>query len=111
MMRTDPMPHLAGWTAAALAGLAAVVVTAIFTGCATDPLGSATAGDPNAGLLRDFLDGKFDGAGHPINAVVTSRPCAELGSTCTAAISGGEQSGQLVANARLAVRALGTPPA
>lgn len=98
-MRTDPMPHFAGWTAAALAGLAAVVVTAIFTGCATDP-GSAT--DPNSGLLRDFLDGKFDGAGHPINSKITQQPCAAF--PCTAAIAGGEQAGQLVANARIAVR-------
>ena len=26
--------------------------------------------DPNAGLLRDFLDGKYDDAGHPLNARV-----------------------------------------
>ena len=30
MMRTDPMPHFAGWTAAAVAALVAVLVTAIF---------------------------------------------------------------------------------
>jgi len=32
MMRTDPMPHFAGWTAAAVAALVAVVLTAIFAG-------------------------------------------------------------------------------
>ena len=31
-MRTDPMPHFAGWTAAAVAALVAVVLTAIFAG-------------------------------------------------------------------------------
>ncbi|MEO8548413.1 MAG: hypothetical protein ABI678_00495 [Kofleriaceae bacterium] len=105
IMRTDPMPHFAGWTAAALAGLVAVVVTTVFTGCAADPGSAVDSSDPNSGLLRDFLDGKFDGAGHPINAKVTTHPCADLNATCTATIAGGEQSGQLVANARLAVRA------
>ena len=32
LMRTDPMPHFAGWTAAAITALIAVVVTAIVTG-------------------------------------------------------------------------------
>ena len=117
IMRTDPMPHFAGWTTAAVAALTAVVLTAIFTGCATSPAG---AGDPNAGLLRDFLDGKYDGAGHPINARVTEAEtiCAAAGtvndtvvalaSACTAKILGGEQSGDLVASTRLAVRAHAT---
>ncbi|MEP6860812.1 MAG: hypothetical protein ABJE66_09345, partial [Deltaproteobacteria bacterium] len=92
------MPHFAGWTAAALAGLAAVVVTAIFTGCAASPT-DGSASDPNAGLLRDFLDGKYDGAGHPLNARVTEAKtiCANAGavtdsvvalsSSCTARIA------------------------
>ncbi|HEY6034310.1 MAG TPA: hypothetical protein VIV58_08625, partial [Kofleriaceae bacterium] len=113
IMRTDPMPHFAGWTTAAVAALVAVVVTAIFTGCAASPAGTS---DPNSGLLRDFLDGKYDGAGHPINARVTEAEaiCANAGtandttvsltSACTAKIAGGEQSGDLVASARLAVR-------
>lgn len=117
IMRTDPMPHLAGWTAAAIAALAAVVVTAIFTGCAASPAGTS---DPNAGLLRDFMDGKYDGAGHPINARVTEAEaiCGNAGavndtsvalaSACTAKIAGGEQSGDLVASARLAVRSHAT---
>lgn len=112
-MRTDPMPHFAGWTTAAVAALVAVVVTAIFTGCAASPAGTT---DPNTGLLRDFLDGKYDGAGHPINARVSEAEaiCANAGTTnattvslttaCTAKIAGGEQSGDLVASARLAVR-------
>jgi pyroglutamyl-peptidase len=116
IMRTDPMPHFAGWTAAAIAGLAAVVVTAIFTGCAASPA-DGSASDPNAGLLRDFLDGKYDSAGHPLNARVSEAEtiCANAGSVndtvvalssaCTAKIAGGEQSGDLVASARLAVRA------
>jgi len=108
------MPHFAGWTTAAVAALVAVVVTAIFTGCAASPAGTT---DPNTGLLRDFLDGKYDGAGHPINARVSEAEaiCANAGTsndttvslttTCTAKIAGGEQSGDLVASARLAVRA------
>lgn len=114
MPSSDPLPRLAGWTTAAFVGLAAVVITSLVTGCATDP-GTATA-DPNSGLLRDFLDGKFDGAGHPINAKLNEGEaiCASAGTNhgtalrlahpCTAKISGGEQAGDLVANARLAVR-------
>ncbi len=119
-MRSDPIPHLVGWTAAALVGLAAVVVTTLVSGCASDP-GAPTIDpndptNPNHGLLRDFLDGKFDGAGHPINAKLNEGEtiCASAGTAnghalrltgaCTAKISGGEQAGDLVANARLAVR-------
>jgi len=40
-MRSDPMPHLLGWTTAALVGLAAVVITTLVSGCASDP-GAAT---------------------------------------------------------------------
>ncbi len=101
-----------------LVGLAAVVITSLVTGCATDP-GTADAGgtsDPNGGLLRDFLDGKFDGAGHPINATIDQGEaiCATAGTqhglalrlagACTAKLGGGAQAGDLVANARIAVR-------
>lgn len=97
------MPHFAGWTTAAVCGLAAVVLAALFgTGCGTDPGVAPGAGDPNAGLLRDFLDGKFDGAGHPLNARVTD------GSKLPGVIAGGEQYGDLVANARLKIHAHGT---
>jgi pyroglutamyl-peptidase len=74
--------------------------------------------DPNAGLLRDFLDGKFDSAGHPLNARVTEAEalCPQAGvphngairiSTmpCTGAIAGSEQNGDLVASLRLSVKA------
>jgi hypothetical protein len=37
MTRNDPMPHFAGWTAAAVAGLAAVVLSMIFSGCTPAP--------------------------------------------------------------------------
>ncbi|MFT3694833.1 MAG: hypothetical protein QM831_16915 [Kofleriaceae bacterium] len=94
------MPHFAGWTAAAVCGLAAVVLAAIFgTGCGTEP---AVANDPNAGLLRDFLDGKYDSAGHPLNARVTD------GAKLPGALAGGEQYGDLVANARFSIHAHGT---
>ena len=73
------------------------------------------APDPNAGLLRDFLDGKFDGAGHPFNGRVTEGEvlCASAGPTmdsavrldagCHAALPGAEQSGDMAVNARLRV--------
>ncbi len=71
--------------------------------------------DPNAGLLRDFLDGKFDAAGHPLNARVTEAEilCAASGvpnngsvrivesRPCLGTIGGSEQQGDLVANIHL----------
>jgi pyroglutamyl-peptidase len=60
-------------------------------------------GDPNAGLLRDFLDGKFDAAGHPLNAkVIDATAC---GTGCELAIPDGATSGELMVNVRLRVRA------
>lgn len=106
------MRSISGCIVAALAGLAAVTATIVITGCAAS---GPTAADPNAGLLRDFLDGKFDGAGHPINARVTEAAdlCPGAGSphdgvlrldaTCTGALVGGEQTGNLVVSARIAI--------
>jgi pyroglutamyl-peptidase len=108
---------LSGCIVAALAGLAAVSATALLTGCATDPAVSSDPADPNAGLLRDFLDGKFDGAGHPLNARVTEAetlcPNAgsphdgsiRLGSVCAGALAGAEQTGDLVVSARISIKA------
>jgi pyroglutamyl-peptidase len=75
--------------------------------------------DPNAGLLRDFLDGKFDAAGHPLNARVTEAEalCPQAGvphngairistTPCLGEIAGSEQQGDLVASLRINVRAL-----
>jgi pyroglutamyl-peptidase len=111
MMRSRP--SLTGCIAAALLGLAAVAASASLTGCAT-PSDEPTA-NPNDGLLRDFLDGKFDGAGHPLNARVTEAEsiCAgsrqdgavRLASACIGALAGSEQHGDLVASLRLRVRA------
>jgi pyroglutamyl-peptidase len=68
--------------------------------------------DPNAGLLRDFLDGKFDAAGHPVNAKVLRAQdicgAARLTGTCEVALPEGAKSGELVVNVRLAVRAHGS---
>jgi len=75
--------------------------------------------DPNAGLLRDFLDGKFDSAGHPVNARVTEAEslCPDAGvphngairlsnnKTCSGTLSGSEQNGDLVASMRLSIKA------
>lgn len=63
--------------------------------------------DPNAGLLRDFLDGKFDGAGHPLNAKLlpAAELCGEvaLSGVCEGGLPEGARSGELTANARLRV--------
>lgn len=82
---------------AALVGLLAVAATAILTGCATEP---AAAPEPNDGMFRDFLDGKFDGDGHPLNAVVTQADfCTKTG--CNGPVGGGAQSGDLQLSARM----------
>ncbi|CAN5899003.1 hypothetical protein BH11MYX3_BH11MYX3_01070 [soil metagenome] len=96
-------------TALALAGVVAA------TGCTEAP-GDEVAADPNDGLLRDFLDGKFDDAGHPLNAKVLEADgitCAgarrngvvELQATCDVLLPMGAELGGLTVNARLRVRA------
>ena len=111
------MKSLSGCILAALAGLAAVTATIMMTGCATDATPASDPADPNAGLLRDFLDGKFDAAGHPLNARVTEAEtlCPTAGSphdgairldaTCAGNLPGAEQSGDLVVSARISVKA------
>jgi pyroglutamyl-peptidase len=73
-------------------------------GCADAP--EATE-NPNAGLLRDFLDGKFDAAGHPLNAKVFEAEAAcggqVLSRACDFQVPDGAMSGQLVVNARVRV--------
>jgi pyroglutamyl-peptidase len=73
-------------------------------GCADAP--EATE-NPNEGLLRDFLDGKFDAAGHPLNAKVLEAEAAcggqALSRACDFAVPEGAMSGQLVVNARIRV--------
>jgi len=112
-------PSYTGCIAAALVGLAAVAASAVFCGCATPeaPDEDVMMDDPNAGLLRDFLDGKFDSAGHPLNARVTEAEalCPQAGvphngairittMPCTGAIAGSEQAGDLVASLRISVK-------
>ena len=105
---------LSGCIAAALVGLAAVAITAELCGCAEQP---AAPADPNANMLRDFLDGKFDGDGHPINSRVTQAAalCGKTGSgdvrlgsgdVCTStALAGAEQQGDLVVSAHVGIHA------
>jgi len=86
-----------------IAGLAA---------CADPPAGEPVV-DPNAGLLRDFLDGKFDGAGHPLNAKVIEAETACAGEVgdgavtprgpCTVELPEAAQNGDLMVNLRLRV--------
>lgn len=93
--------------------LLALAASAILAGCTVPEPGDEEPiiDDPNAGLLRDFLDGKFDSAGHPLNARVTEVEalCPQAGvphngairiSTlpCQGAIAGSEQHGDLVAS-------------
>src|SRR5512144_2957876 len=62
---------------------------------------------PNAGLLRDFLDGKYDAAGHPLNARVIEAEDACSGQTlrgaCDFKVPEGAMQGELTANIRLRV--------
>jgi pyroglutamyl-peptidase len=75
--------------------------------CANAPIDDNN-NDPNAGLLRDFLDGKFDAAGHPLNAKVLDAAALCGGSalvvSCEVALPDGARSGPLMANLRLRVR-------
>ena len=65
------------------------------------------AEDPNEGLLRDFLDGKFDGSGHPLNAktveIEIACGAAELKGNCELDLPKGATTGALVINLRLRV--------
>jgi pyroglutamyl-peptidase len=103
---------LARWLSVSLVGLVGL-------GACTSPAPAeqVTGEDPNAGLLRDFLDGKFDSAGHPINARVTEGEllCPAAGvphngairistTPCTGQIGGSEQQGDMVASLRMKVQ-------
>ncbi len=97
-----------------LLGMLAATATATLVGC-TAP-GDASGTGPNQGLLRDFLDGKFDAAGHPLNAKVAEAEqlCATAGTAssgsirlaraCEGQLPGDEQAGDMVASIRLRVR-------
>lgn len=99
-----------------LASLLLVTAVAACTD-ATDPLDPVE--DPNEGLLRDFIDGKYDAAGHPLNAKVVeaervvedNASCGtrrdgvlELRSACEIELPMGADQGRLLVNARLRVR-------
>jgi len=91
---------LSGCILAALAGLAAVTATMLLTGCATD---GAPSANPNGDMFRDYTDGKFDSAGHPLNARVTDGSTLCKDGACDGPIAGGAQTGMLVASAHLRV--------
>lgn len=94
--------------------LLGMLAATLVSGC-TAP-GDESGTGPNEGLLRDFLDGKFDAAGHPLNAKVAEAEalCATAGSVsggalrltraCEGALPGTEQNGDMVASLRLRVR-------
>ena len=117
--RSSESISYSGCIAAALIGLGAVAA-AILAGCTVEGPGAdaPAADDPNAGLLRDFLDGKFDSAGHPVNARVTEAEalCPGAGASldgairltdasCQGPLGGAEQRGELVASLRIHVAA------
>lgn len=71
----------------------------LLAACAEVPADEA---NPNEGLLRDFLDGKFDAAGHPVNArVLEGDACTARG--CDFTIPDGAMTGELTVNARIRV--------
>ena len=84
---------------------------AVFASCADSP--GEPPVNPNEGLLRDFLDGKFDGAGHPLNAKTLEAETAcsgtftasgvQLAGACELAVPPGATTGRLVVNVRLRV--------
>lgn len=99
--------------------LASVLLVSAVAACTDLPEAVDPVADPNDGLLRDFIDGKFDAAGHPLNAKVvevdrmlrddancgTRRDGAiELRAACQIALPMGADTGGLVVNARLRVR-------
>jgi pyroglutamyl-peptidase len=69
-------------------------------------------------MFRDFVDGKFDGAGHPLNARVTAAtalcPALDAGddgavaltARCAGPIAGGEQHGALAVSIHLRIDAI-----
>lgn len=99
--------------------LAGVLLASALVGCTDAPDGVDPVDDPNDGLLRDFLDGKYDAAGHPLNAKVVEpekllRENAECGTrrdgvielrtACEIALPMGADQGRLLVNARIRVR-------
>ncbi len=94
-------------SALALVGLAAA-------GCAEAPAQEPVADDPNDGLLRDFIDGKFDDAGHPLNAKIVEGDrlgCGvrrgdvfQLQASCDVSMPLGAEVGGLTVSARIRVR-------
>lgn len=72
----------------------------LLAACAEVPADEA---DPNEGLLRDFLDGKYDSAGHPLNARVLEGETACTASGCDFTVPDGAMSGELTVNARIRV--------
>ena len=82
----------------------ALIPLLALVGCADAP---EATDDPNAGLLRDFLDGKYDAAGHPVNARVFEAETLcngqVLRGACDFTVPDGVMSGELVVNARLRV--------
>jgi len=95
----------------------AIAPLLVLVGCASPEPEPTPTSDPNAGLLRDFLDGKFDSAGHPLNARVTEAEtlCPESGTpldramrlkkACVGTPLGFEQNGDLLASVRINVTA------
>jgi pyroglutamyl-peptidase len=87
----------------------AIAVVGVMSACAAAPEDDAAR--PNDGMFKDFLDGKFDSAGHPLNARVMDAEdlCGEtvLHGPCEGRLDGAAQRGELAVNVRMKVRELG----
>jgi pyroglutamyl-peptidase len=85
----------------------ATVVVGLLSACAASPGDDAARPSANDGMFRDFVDGKFDGAGHPINARVTDGETLCASGVCEGRLQGTAQRGELVVNARVKVMEMG----
>jgi pyroglutamyl-peptidase len=91
---------------AVLGGVKRALALIALAACADAPEAQES---PNAGLLRDFIEnGKFDAAGHVLNAKSldprTTCGGSELRAACTFAVPSGATAGELIVNARLRVK-------
>jgi len=107
MLRRGILDACDGTIAAALAAVRFARLSLAFLAACAAPMAPDELEDPNAGMLRDFQDGKYDAAGHPLNATVVAAAdlCGgtALGTPCKAALPGGAQRGAMQVNARLRV--------
>lgn len=79
----------------------AVMTSLLLGACAAAPE-AEPADSPNEGMFQDFLDGKYDSAGHPLNAKVFDHE-GTCETACSFELPANAQRGPLMANARVKV--------